>query len=140
MGYINFAKQAEVDDLNRKAGAGVAAKRAAVKSNSALYKNTSWDLADAAQADEKFIDKVDMKTLPDSLQHKSRAELKLLVQQKTTERGAIQKDIADLNTKREAYIAEERKKRAANSNSPTLETEVEKIIKTQAKQFKMVIE
>ncbi len=139
-GSTNVAKQAEVDQMNVTVGYGVAAKRAAVKSNGKLYNNASWDLADAYKADDKFIEKVDMKTLPDSLQRKSRAELKVIAEQKLKERGLIQQNIQTLNAQRETYIAEERKKRAAGNNTATLESEVEKIIKEQAKRYNMIIQ
>jgi hypothetical protein len=133
-------KQVEVDKMNYSMNKSVAAKRVAVKSKKGLYKNTTWDLVDAQEADDKFIDKVDLKTLPDSLKNKSRAEVKKIVEQKTTQRNNIQKDIANLSVQREAFIVAERKKMAGNTNTPTLETEVEKIVREQAKRFNMTIE
>jgi len=63
------------------------------------------------------------------------------VNQKSTERASIQKEMQNVNTKREAYIAAEKIKKAkAGNNSQTLESEVEKIIREQAKRFNMKIE
>ena len=57
------------------------------------------------------------------------------------ERSKIQKDITTLNTQREAFIATEKVKNATNkNNTATLETEVEKIIKEQAKWYNMKID
>ena len=81
-----------------------------------------------------------MKTLPDSLQYKSRADLKMIVDKKNAERSAVQKEITTLNVQRENYIAAERAKNTSNNNAATLETEVERIIKEQAKRFNMVIQ
>lgn len=139
-GAGNVTRQAEMDEANFKVSAGVGAKRAAVKGNKQLYGNSSWDLVDAAEKNKDFVKTVDMKTLPDSLQKLSREQLKVIVDKKTAERGAIQKEIATVNVQRENYIAAEKVKRANNTNAPTLESEVEIIIRTQAKRFNMTIQ
>jgi hypothetical protein len=75
---------------------------------------------DAKADDKKILDKVDLKTLPDSLQKKNKAELEAIINQKGNERAAIQKEIQDINKKREAFIAEEKIKKAkAGNNSQT---------------------
>jgi hypothetical protein len=140
VGVVNQQKQAAADKSNYSFSKSTAAKRVAVKGKQNLYKNSSWDLVDAATDDSTLISKVDMKTLPSTLQGKSRAELKVIVKSKTQERSNIQKEIATVSSKREAYITSERAKRANKTNQPTLETEVEKIIKTQAKRYNMVIQ
>ena len=139
-GKAGYAKQAEVDQLNSTMGVTVAAKRIAVKGNGKLYRNNDWDIVDAQIADEKFIDKLEMKSLPDSLKNKSKEELKQIVKVKSGQRVNIQKQITQTNTQREAYIAAERVKNAAKNNNATLETEVEKIIKVQAKRYNMIIQ
>ena len=126
----------KVTDEKSVALAGVTV---AVKGKKELYKNTHWDMVDAYDSDTSFIAKVDMKTLPDSLQKKNRTELKNIVKIKNIQRGKIQKDIEAISSKREAYIAAERAKLAVKNNNATLETEIEKIIKQQAKKFNMVI-
>jgi hypothetical protein len=119
----------------------VAANRVAVKGNAKLYRNSSWDLVDAITEDKKIIAKVDYKTLPDTLQKKSRKELEEFVLEKGEERGKVQNEIISVNKQRENYIAAERVRRAANhSNATTLETEVERIIREQAKRYNMVIQ
>ena len=63
------------------------------------------------------------------------------INQKGNERAAIQKEIQDINKKREAFIAEEKIKKAkAGNNSQTLESEVERIIREQATRFNMKIQ
>ena len=65
----------------------------------------------------------------------------MIVNQKSTERAGIQKEMQDVSKKREVFIAEEKIKKAkAGNNSQTLESEVEKIIREQAKRFNMKIE
>ena len=139
-GRQNIEMQASVDQLNFASSKGAAIKRTAVKSNSKLYKNESWDMVDADGIDEKFIDKLDKKTLPDSLKNKSTEELKVIVKEKSVLRGNIQKQIGEATTQRELFIANEKAKKAVKNNIATLETEVEKIIKEQAKRYKMKIE
>ena len=139
-GNTNYANQAKMDKMNYSLSKSVAAKRVGVKGKKVLYKNTHWDLVDAEESDSSFVSKVDMKTLPDSLQKKSRAELKQIVRSKNLQREKIQKDIDQISTRREAYISAERKKLVSKNNTATLETEIEKIIKQQAKRFNMVVQ
>ena len=73
--------------------------------------------------------------------HKSKLQLEQIIEQKSAERAAIQKEIQDINKKREFYIKEEKERKAkSDNNTQTLETEVEKIIREQAKRFNMKIE
>jgi hypothetical protein len=139
-GRANYARQGFMDASNASVSKEVAAKRTAVKANGYLYQNTTWDLLDAVRADSSFIFKVDIKTLPDSLKNKSRTELIQIVNTKNAERSAVQKEIMTVNTQRENFIAAERAKNAANNNAATLESEVEKVIRQQAKRFNMVIQ
>jgi hypothetical protein len=139
-GIQSLEMQASVDQLNYKANKSAALKRASVKSNSKIYYNGTWDMVDAARDDKDFIKKLDKKTLPDSLKNKKTEELELIVKEKSTQRLNIQQQITEANVQREAYIANEKTKNAVKNNSNTLETEVEKIIKEQAKRFKMIIE
>jgi len=141
-GGSNKAMQAEVDQLNFASNKAAAAKRVTVKGKSYLYKNESWDLVDRdglADSDE-FLKKLDKKTLPDSLQTKSTRELKKIIAEKKEQRSNVQKQIETVSKQREDYIATERKKNAEQNKQATLETEVEKIIKEQAKRFNMKIE
>ncbi len=139
-GAAAYRKQEEVDKMNMTMSQSVAAKRVAVKGKASLYKNTEWDLVDAYDKDSTFIAKVDMKTLPDNLKNKSRAELKQVVTDKKVQRKAIQKEIEVINAKRESFIAMEKAKAATKNQNATLETEIERMIKEQAKRFNMIIQ
>ena len=140
-GQRKQAMQATADANNSAINGYVGANRVAAKAQKSTYYNYSWDLVDAKDADKKALEKIDFKTLPDSLQKKNKAELEAIVDQKSSERAAIQKQILDINKKREAFIAEEKIKKAkAGNNSQTLESEVEKIIRVQATRFNMKIE
>jgi hypothetical protein len=137
-GMNNYAKQGFMDVANTSASKTAGLKRIAVKGNGQVYKNSGWDLVDKNADGE--LDKVDVKQLPDSLQKKSKEELKVIVENKSKERAAIQQQITTTNAQREAFINAEKLKRANNKNEQTLETEVEKIIKSQAKRYNMVIQ
>lgn len=139
-GYRQKEMQTNVDNMNYASSKTAAVKRAAVKGNAKLYNNDSWDIVDASKADANFIEKVDRKTLPDSLQKKTTQEIKLIVNKKATERNFIQQKITDANKKRENYLTEQKASNANKNQIATLESEVEKIIKQQAKRFNMIIE
>jgi len=135
------AKQAEMDNANASMSKAAGIKRIKAKSNGVIYNNAGWDLVDAKGTGAVDLAKIDKKELPDSLKNKTTAELEKIVSEKSKERGAVQQEIAALNTKRDAFIAAEKVKRASNKNNEaTLETEVEKIIREQAKRYNMVIQ
>ena len=148
--YINYgyggasykAKQEQMDVANATMSTSAGLKRIKAKSNGAVYNNAQWDLVDAKEKNgDAVLDKIDKKQLPDSLKNKSTEELKKMVNEKSKERNNVQKEITTLNTKRDAYIASEKVKNAAvKNNGATLETEVEKIIKEQARRYKMIIQ
>ena len=135
------AMQATADANNTGINTYVGVNRIAAKSQKATYYNAGWDLIDAKDEDKKILDKVDFKTLPDSLRNKNKAQLEAIINQKGNERTIIQKEIQDINKKREVYINEEKQRKSKNNNNTqTLESEVEKIIREQARRFNMKIE
>lgn len=139
-GYYS-ANQNKQDMLNSTMSKTAGLKRIKAKSNGAVYNNAQWDLVDAKAMDSVAFLKMDKNILPDSLKNKSLGEINKLVDDKSKERSSIQNEIVNLNVKRDAYIAAEKAKNAAlKNNAPTLETEVEKIIREQAKRFNMKIE
>ena len=140
-GQQKQAMQATADAFNSSINGYVGVNRIVAKGKRSTYNNYSWDLVDAKEEDKKVLEKLDFKTLPDSLQKKNKAELEAIIDQKSNERSGIQKEIQDINKKREAFIAEEKIKKAkTGNNSKTLESEVERIIREQATRFNMKIE
>ena len=131
--------QRKMDTTNASFSRGAALMRIPVKAQGNVYKNHSWDLVDARNDDKQILDKIDIKTLPDSLRNKSKEELEAIVMEKSNERASIQKEIQAVSSKRVIYINEEKAKKTTN-NTQTLETEVEKIIREQVKRFDMKIE
>ncbi len=135
-----FAKQSKMDGLNSSMSKSAGIKRAAAKSNSVAYKNTEWDLVDKYQHDSISFKMMSKSELPDSLKNKTKDEIKKIVEVKSIERAATQKQIIALNKQRDTFIAAEKAKRSNNKTEQTLETEVEKIIKEQARRYNMKIE
>jgi hypothetical protein len=139
-GASYYFKQGAMDQKNAQASKKQQIARIKTKSNSKVYDNSKWDLVDAnakGRLDSAIADK---NALPDSLKNKTAAEIKVIVEEKTKQRAMVNQQITELSAKRDTYIAEERKKRAATKQENTLETEVEKIIKEQAKRYKMQID
>jgi hypothetical protein len=99
-----------------KLGVSNAAGRVAAQT-SPLYKNDAWCLVDKVKADPKLdITKIPDADLPDELRKLKPQERVQYVQNKLKEREAIQKKVAELNTKREAYLRAELERQA---NDPT---------------------
>ncbi|MEJ7611521.1 MAG: vWA domain-containing protein [Ferruginibacter sp.] len=134
--------QAEMDSKNYALSKSAAADRVSVKGQSNIYKNDSWDLVDAtvAAGSDDMINTIDLRSLPESLQNKSRADLKKLVREKTQQRSALQKEIASVNKKRQDFLITEKKKNANAKGQAGLETAMEKIIKEQAVRSNMRID
>ncbi|PRX57752.1 vWA domain-containing protein [Flagellimonas meridianipacifica] len=108
LGAAKVASQAAQDSEAYNVNKGVAVKRSVSKS-SRLYKNSKWDLVDAVEEAEVELDEIQEEDLPKELRGKSEKEMKEYIQSKKEERKRIQKEIQDLNVKREAYIAKNQK-------------------------------
>ena len=122
--YIGYGSEGEArkerqmaQDKNAESyGSANMAKRAAAKSKAA-YKNDDWDLVDAAEADEKFVEKLDEASLPAGLKGKSKAEISKEIQRLGAERQAVRRELAELEKQMSAYIAEETKKQGAQETT-----------------------
>jgi hypothetical protein len=84
------------------------AERAVSKSSSA-YKNSTWDLVDAAKDNEKAVAEADEEYLPEEMKGMSVERRKAYVKEKSDERKQIQADIQKLSESRRKYIAENSK-------------------------------
>ena len=108
LGAAKIQQQSVQDDNAMEMEEAVAVKRAVSKS-SRLYTNSSWDLVDASKSEDFDLAKIKKEQLPTELQSKSKAEIASYIAGKKRERSAIQKEIQELNIKREAYIASQQK-------------------------------
>jgi hypothetical protein len=118
--YIGYGHEGEskkerqvAQDRNAQSyGAANMAKRAAAKSKDA-YKNEDWDLVDAAEADEKFVEKLEENALPADWKGKTKAQISQEIERLKAERDAVRRELAELEKQMAAYIAEETKKQGA---------------------------
>ncbi|TXF88430.1 VWA domain-containing protein [Neolewinella aurantiaca] len=91
------------------------------------YKNTSWDLVDAEEADPQRILK-EKASLPDSLSRLTDEELSLTIKRLKTNRENLQEEIKDLTRKRDRYVAEA-KKAAAGAQKNTLSDKINQSVR-----------
>ena len=144
IGYTNeWSKKAqaqkEMDQKNLSYSTTAGVKRSVAKAKSNVYNNSSWDLVDKAEKDGEFINNMDTTQVGGDLKGKSKTEIKKIVAQKSRERGLVQKQIAELSVRRDAYITTEKAKKSKTGTPQTLETEMEKIIRKQIALFNMTI-
>lgn len=108
-GFYRSNKQAEEDQNASSKGYAVMSERASAKSKS-NYKNANWDLVDGLEQGNVSLDSIRAEDLPAELKGKSKEEQTKYIEHKKAERTKYQNQIGELSKKREAYIAEERKK------------------------------
>ncbi|MBT8264273.1 MAG: VWA domain-containing protein [Muriicola sp.] len=106
----------------------VAVKRAVSKSSS-YYNNANWDLVDASNEQDFDLASVKKETLPKSLREKSDVQIKKYLKEKKAERQRVQKEIQQVNAKRNEYLSQQQKNEAGE-----LEQAMLKAIKKQAAQ------
>jgi hypothetical protein len=134
LGGSKMEAQAAQDSNAASYGAANTRERASAKA-SAAYKNTSWDLVDASEEDEKVLDKVDKDDLPEEMKKMTKEEQKKYVESKAKERETIQTEIKKYDALAQKYIAEQQKN---NAESLTLDNVMISTLKKQAtdKKFK----
>lgn len=125
---MQVSSDAQNTNLSKEAGV----KRAMCKS-SANYHNASWDLVDAVKAKDFDWTTVKEENLPSELKQKNTEERKAWIAEKQNERQQIQKKIAELSSRREAFVAEKRLE-LAEKNGEALDTVMKKIVVEQAKE------
>lgn len=97
---------------------------------SAQYKNESWDIVDAYEADKGKVLDLEDEALPEDMKGMSETEKSIYIENKKAEREAIRTQINDLQAKQKAYVAKEK---AAMASSNTLDEIVVTAVKEQAK-------
>ncbi|NNK75498.1 MAG: VWA domain-containing protein [Maribacter sp.] len=126
-GASKMQLQSAQDDNAMEMEEAVAVKRAVSKS-SRLYQNSSWDLVDASEEKDFDVSKIKKEQLPVALKNKSTAEIEDYIEEQKVQRNKIQKEIKELNSKREAFIAKNQNENAKGE----LENAMLKAIKKQA--------
>lgn len=121
--------QSAQDSNARSYGEENKVERAISKSTHA-YKNSSWDLVDAAKEDEQAIAKAKDEDLPMEMKGMTATQRQVYVKEKATERKQIQDEIQILNKKRQEYIVVNTPKEVSDS---MLDAAMIKAIKEKAK-------
>jgi hypothetical protein len=143
--YIAYGAQGatyQANQMRQDANAGSYSKanlssKAKFKA-SEKYKNSAWDVVDAAEENEEVV-LSQKETMPDSLSRLSDEELKVKIKQMSEERKALQAEILTLTAKRDAYVAEARKKTSgeeANTLGEKLKLSVRK--RLLAKEYEII--
>lgn len=130
-------QQAQTENSKKLGASNLAAR--VVTQNSALYKNDSWCLVDKLRLDPKLdITKIPEAELCEELRKLTPPQRVEYVKNKLKERETIQKQVNELNAKREAYLRTEMQKQASD---PTrgLDRALRETLKTQAKAKGIVI-
>ena len=129
-GKEKIALQAE-QDHNAQGYSQANAVSRTVSKSSHLYKNSSWDLVDAAKEKDFSYDDLKDAELPKELKGKSKKEIAQYITNKQEERLRIQQEIQTLNAKRKDYILKQHKDQKNGLENAMLEA-----IKSQAEKKK----
>ena len=129
-----WAKNQVEQDQNALSSQGVAglSSRAGVK-GSKVYSNVNRDLIDSFKADSGVLNEIEENELPEELQKVPASRRVEIVKEKTAEREAIQKQIAEVNKQRLKFIADARKKLAEAGKDATLGDAIESAVTKQMK-------
>jgi hypothetical protein len=100
-----------------------------ISKSSHAYKNSTWDLVDAAKDDSNVIAETKEEHLPSEMKGMTIEQRKDYVNRKSAERSQVQKEIQILNEKRKQYIAAQ----PESKSEGTLDASMIKAIKEKAK-------
>jgi hypothetical protein len=139
--YIEYGRLGKEKKLNQSAqdnnaqkyGSENMVKRAAAKS-SHVYKNSTWDLVDAAEEKEFDVSKVAKEELPEPMKAMTDDQKKQYIIRKKAEREQIKAEIGKLNQQREQYVASKSKQ---NADDKMLDKAMLQSIRKQAAEKKL---
>jgi len=115
-GKAGQAAQRAQDANAASVNAPAAAQRAVAKAGG-LYRNAGWDLVDAVAEKRVDLATVDTEDLPAEMQDMTPEQRKEHIAQLAAQRAEVQKQIHDLNAKREAYVRAEMEKKGLGEGS-----------------------
>jgi hypothetical protein len=116
--YVAYGKEGKdkaENQVRQDANAAKASPQAAaargVSKGGAMYRNAAWDLVDRLKDEPGFdVKKVPVEDLCDDMKKLTPEDREKYVKDKLAERQALQKQIAEVNARREAFIKAEMKK------------------------------
>jgi Mg-chelatase subunit ChlD len=123
--------QAVQDGNAARLGVAVAADRAVAKAGTG-YQNAGWDLVDASKQEDFDISKLKDEELPETLQKIEPAKRAEFIKETAAKRAEVQKQIAEVAGKRNAFLQEEIKKQGLTSDK-AFDEAVKKSLVEQAK-------
>lgn len=135
-GAAGAALQTAMDSSASKVNAPAAAERAVAKSTG-LYRNTGWDLVDAAKEGKVEVDKVAKEDLPENMQKMTPEQRKQYVAEQAKKRAEVQVQINELSAKRDAEVKQKMAEQGLDE-SKSMDTALRATVRSQAekKDFK----
>jgi hypothetical protein len=130
-GAVAAERQMAQDSNAKKASAGSMVQRAVFKSK-ANYSNTGWDLVDAVSNGKVKLEEVEEEKLPEAVRKMDKAERKVFVEQKKTDRARIQGKIRELNEARKKFVTDKRKE-MSKKGADSFDEAMLKAVRKQAK-------
>ncbi len=138
MGQAGLTRQS-VQDTNAVNSSQTAIVTRSISKMNAFYCNDGWDLVDAIKTGKCKLDDLKDDELPENLRKLDKAARKAKVDEAVKRRAEIQARIADLNTKREKFLAAERAK-LTKTNEDSLDKAIVKAIRDQATRHHITFE
>ncbi|MFV1964733.1 MAG: VWA domain-containing protein [Pirellulaceae bacterium] len=137
--YIPFGAAGEASRVRQMAqdtnaaqqSAGSSVQRAVSKAN-AYYRNSAWDLVDAAEEGAVELSTLKKEDLPESLRGMNLQQQRAYVTKQSAERKRLQSQINELNTARKEFVAARRKETAQQAGRKTLDQALAETIRSQA--------
>ena len=137
-GKAGKERQTAQDANAASVSAPAAAQRVAAKS-SGLYTNAQWDLVDAVEQKKVDLAKVEAKDLPEPMRKMSVEQRTDYVKQQSAKRVEIQKQVKELDDKRQAHVKAEMAKRGLDE-SKSFDAALRNAVRTQAEKAGMTFE
>ena len=124
-------------DSNAMAASPAASAERATAKAGGLYRNAVWDLVDAMKEKKVDLAKVPEAELPEKMRKMTPEERKKYVAEQATRREKVQKEIKDLDAKRQAHVKAEMSKRGLEEGA-SFDAALRKAVRMQAesKDFK----
>ncbi|MCE5276670.1 MAG: vWA domain-containing protein [Planctomycetaceae bacterium] len=137
-GAAGSANQAAQDKNASSVNAPAAAQRAAAKA-SVVYTNSNWDLVDAKKDKQVDLAKVSPEDLPENMRKMTPQQREAYVKEQAAAREKLQKEIRELNTKRDEHVKAEMAKRGLDE-SKSFDGNLRKVVREQATAAGMTFE
>jgi hypothetical protein len=123
--------QSRMDAKASEASPAVAAQRVAAKGQSKLYRNAEWDLVDGVEEGKVDLAEAKPEDLPESMRNMTPEQREQHVKALAEKRAAIQKQIQDLQAKRDAFRKKEIERQGLDE-SASFDANLRKAIRAQA--------